>query len=362
MRVAIQRVAVGDLLPNPYRHSERYTYALSDEKIDALIQSYGQTGFWDGSIQARPDPKRQGKYQIAFGHHRVAAARKAEPPLKELGIVVGPRSDAEMLRMMADENRAEFKHDALVAVETIAAVIEAYGRGEIELEAVHPETAKSQTYHSEGIPTGKPYTVLTVARFLGWTKAKGTQANSGCRAAFDAYRERAATEEALNTIPQGQRTEVAVGVVVDAAKAARAEAQKLGLTPAKVRGAEVSAAKVAAKQVVESGGFKARDLSAGIGKSEARKAAEPKQKALPQIEVYAAKLIVKCEQVTTPYESILTQCRSLIPFVDDMDVKLARRVADALVEMLRRDAEAVRGVAAALRSSDGKALRKALEA
>jgi len=38
-----------------------------------------------------------------------------------------------MLRMMADQNREEFKHDALVAVETIGTVIEAIGRGEIEV-------------------------------------------------------------------------------------------------------------------------------------------------------------------------------------------------------------------------------------
>jgi hypothetical protein len=36
---------------------------------------------------------------------------------------VASRSDAEMLRMMADENRDEFKHDALVAVETVGQVI-----------------------------------------------------------------------------------------------------------------------------------------------------------------------------------------------------------------------------------------------
>jgi hypothetical protein len=37
---------------------------------------------------------------------------------------------------MADENRSEFKHDQRVAVDTIAAVVEAYRDGEIELEEV----------------------------------------------------------------------------------------------------------------------------------------------------------------------------------------------------------------------------------
>lgn len=69
--------------------------------------------------------------------------------------------------------------------ETIGAVIEAYGAGEIELDAVHRETPKSGTH--EVVPGGKTYTLLTVARFLGWTKAAGTQATNSCRVAFDAW-------------------------------------------------------------------------------------------------------------------------------------------------------------------------------
>lgn len=375
VRVAIKMIAPDRCLANPYRHIERYR--ISEEKVDALLSSYKQSGFWDGSIQARP--AKDGCVEIAFGHHRVEAARRAG--LKQIGVVVAPRSNADMLLMMADENREEFKHDALVAVETIAAVIEAYGRDEIELDPVPNKSPGGSVYVIPGgitspppagaIPRdgtggwtrgGKPYTCLTVARFLGWTKANGTQANSACRAAFDAYRERASTHEALASIPTGQRSEVAIGVVVGAARAARAAATKAGATPAKIRKAEVAAATDAAKQVVEQGGFRARDLSVEIGKAAARKVVEPKAKGLPQIEVYAARLIAKCERPKTPYSDILTDCRRLVPFVDDLDAKLARTVAAALETMLRRDAEGVRGVVVALRSGDGVMIKKALEA
>ena len=69
----------------------------------------------------------------------------------------------------------------------IGAVIEAYGRGEIELEAVDPKTNTGQVH---AFPGGKAYTLATVARFLRWTKSDG-QATEACRRAFEAYREEA---------------------------------------------------------------------------------------------------------------------------------------------------------------------------
>jgi hypothetical protein len=351
--VSITMVSSRDMLSNRYRSTSRYSYALQPEKIAALIQSYEQSGFWHGSIQARPHPEKPGKYEIAFGHHRIEAAKQAG--IKELGLVVAKRSDADMLRMMADENRAEFKHDAMVAVESIAAVIEAYGRGEIELEDVKRGSGNDKGIFPAG-KMGRDYSLLTVARFLRWTKAGGTQATAMCREAFDAYRERAATEEALNTIPSDQRSQTAVGVVVTAARAARIDAQERGLTPSKVRSAEVAAAKEAAKHVTEAGGHKARVLAVSIGKAAAKKAAEPKLKTLPAIEVYALQLVAKCEKSTGRYEDILTECRRLVPYVNDLHRSLAVRMADALLAMLKRDAEGVRNVVNALRSVDSKAL------
>lgn len=93
-----------------------------------------------------------------------------------------------MLRMMADENREEFKGDSLVAVETIAATIKAFEDGEIELPAVDAKTPKASIYVAPG---GATYTCNTVARFLGWTrKHEGDlQPTRACREAFNAYHE-----------------------------------------------------------------------------------------------------------------------------------------------------------------------------
>jgi hypothetical protein len=47
---------------NKYRQIE--TYKLSESKIEALIQSYATSGFWDGSIQARPHPTEAGRLKL----------------------------------------------------------------------------------------------------------------------------------------------------------------------------------------------------------------------------------------------------------------------------------------------------------
>lgn len=351
--MSVQMIALRSIVPNRYRHIE--SYKLSETKLEALIQSYESSGFWDGSIQARPHPSKADKFEIAFGHHRVEAAKRAG--LTEIGLVLAPRSDADMLRMMADENREEFRSDALVAVETIAAVIEAYERGEIELE----EPKKEDAGKREVFPGGKTYTLTTVARFLGWVKPSTGQAINACRQAFDAYRERASIKDALDTIPSEQRSGVAVETVRMAATAARKAGEQAGLSPAKIRQAEQQAAKTAAHEVRERTGFRAKDLAVGIGQAEVSRVVTKRVKQGPPVEFYIGKLIHKCEQAE-PYNDILAQCQRLTPFVDDLDPEQTRKLATALEAMLKRTATKVRYLVDALRAQKPTALRKALEA
>ena len=96
----VEMIPVKDLLPNPHRRMERY--AFNEEKIERLLQSYKKQPFLGWVIQGRPSPTRKGKVEIAFGHHRLEAARRAK--LAEVGIVIEERSEAEML---ADDGRRE---------------------------------------------------------------------------------------------------------------------------------------------------------------------------------------------------------------------------------------------------------------
>jgi ParB/Sulfiredoxin domain len=349
---SVELIRLADILPNPYRQIVRY--AIDEEKIAALLQSYENSGFWDGSIQGRPSPKKSGKIEIAFGHHRIEAAKRKR--LDAVGLVLADRSNADMLRMMADENRGEFKHDAWVPVETIAAVVDAYARGEIELEAINPQHAGGAVFT---LPGGKVYSLATVARFLGWVKPSDGQATRACRQAFDAYRERAVTEQALNTLTPEERSSVAVDTVTTAARAARVQGEKAGLTPHQVRESEKRAAATAVKEIKDTSGYKAQRNAVDIGKHAVASVVQ-KKKAVPQIEVYTARLIERCEKVE-PYADILTECYRLVPFLEDLSPALARTLASALERMLKRSSGSVEPIIRALRSGNQKKVIALLE-
>jgi ParB-like nuclease domain len=339
--MSVQMIPLDDVLSNPYRQMTRYPF--DESKITALLQSIDNSGFWDGSIQGRPSPTEPGKVEIAFGHHRIEAARRR--PMDAVGIVVADRSNALMLQMMANENRDEFKHDAWIGVETIASVVDAYGRGEIELEPVHPEAPATQV-----LPSGKTYNLATVARFLGWIKPSDGQATAACRLAFDAYRQRAVSEEALQRLTPEQRSSVAVKTVTAAVTAARVEATKEGLSPAKVRETEKRAAASAVKEIQDTSGFKAQTQAGEIGRRAVREIA-PKAKRTPEIEIYTARLIKRCE-TAEPYSDILTECYRLVPHLDGLSQSLANQLAAALAAMLKRSTAGVDLLITALRSGN----------
>lgn len=242
--MSIQRVALSDIVANHYRKIE--SYRISEEKIEALIQSYDNSGFWDGSLQARPHPTKTGKYEIAFGHHRVEAARRYKK-LAEVGLVVAKRSNADMLRMMADENREEFKGDQLVAIETIAATIEAFGRGEIELAAVAKDTNKAHIYALAG---ARAYTLPTVAQFLGWLQRNG-EPTRACRLAFAAYHSDVLAQ--IQKLPEDDRTREATNAVMTAATSARAIAKRAGKSPSEMKEAARAAAKETVSRIRDGG-------------------------------------------------------------------------------------------------------------
>jgi ParB-like chromosome segregation protein Spo0J len=351
-QMSIEMVPLSAIEANPYRHIEKYE--LSEEKLQGLINSYANSGFWDGSIQARPHPKKQGKYQIAFGHHRIEAARRAE--IERVGLVIANRTNGDMLRMMADENREEFRSDARVTIETLAAVIEAYDRGEIELDPIDPKTNESYVY---ALPSGRAYTLPTVARFLGWVKSdgrNGEEPTSACRAAFDAYLVRESTEKALDSIPAVQRSEIAVKTITAAVNVARKAAEDAHLSPTQIRQAQKQAAMDAAQEVRENTGSKAREEAKRIGHQAAAKVAGPKVKGGPDVEEYIKKLINKCN-LDVDHHDIVDECRRLIPFLDDLDPDQLSRLADSIENYADRQYRTLTDLAKTFRSSRGSNLK-----
>lgn len=117
---------LGDIRPNPFRNTDHYP--IRAEKIEALRASIQSTGFWD-NIVARLAP--DGVPEIAYGHHRLEALRQEFDADTKVSLIVKPFDDAQMLRVMANENMQEWGSSASVQYETIRAVVNALAEGKI---------------------------------------------------------------------------------------------------------------------------------------------------------------------------------------------------------------------------------------
>ena len=62
---------IKNIAANPFRNIDKYP--INQDKVDALRESMQSTGYW-GNIVARAV---NGKFEIAYGHHRLMAIREA---------------------------------------------------------------------------------------------------------------------------------------------------------------------------------------------------------------------------------------------------------------------------------------------
>src|SRR5215831_3215299 len=163
---------VGEIKPNPFRHIDRYP--IKAEKVTALRESLRTTGFWDNVVGR----VRDGSPEIAYGHHRLAALKAEYGAKEKVELIIRDLSDEQMLQIMARENMEEWGTSAQVEHETVRAVVEAYAEGRIELERLR---VSDDTRFAPSFVPGvrdehrdeRPYSVISVARFLGWMKPGG---------------------------------------------------------------------------------------------------------------------------------------------------------------------------------------------
>lgn len=139
--------------PNPFRRLAKYPYV--ERKVEALKSSIEAVGLWEG-VTAR---KKGNRYELAFGHHRIEAARRVG--LKSAPMIVRNLTDKQMLQFMGRGNDKVYNVDfptLLGAWNAVAAVI------------------------------GKRAQAIEIAMVLGWTQAhkSGATANhtaEACHAA-----------------------------------------------------------------------------------------------------------------------------------------------------------------------------------
>jgi len=147
------KVQIKDLEPNPYR--DMNNYPMDENKVKSLIESIQQTGFWDNILSR----KQNGKFQIAYGHHRLAAIREIFKPTDEVDIPVKELDDATMIKIMANENMEAWTALPRVIDETVR-VTKQFLEG-------HPEEVKKLGQVKSG-SMGADF----ISRFLGWKESR----------------------------------------------------------------------------------------------------------------------------------------------------------------------------------------------
>jgi ParB family chromosome partitioning protein len=97
--ILVQQIALDYLHDNPFQHLARPV--LDEEALEDLAGSIRQNGFY-GALLARPEGRGSNEYQIAYGHRRREAARRAG--LKTLPVKIMDLTDLQMAQLMASEN------------------------------------------------------------------------------------------------------------------------------------------------------------------------------------------------------------------------------------------------------------------
>jgi ParB family chromosome partitioning protein len=95
----IREIAIERLHDNPYQEIARPV--LDEDSLKELVSSIQQNGFY-GALLARRKHNTNDQYELAYGHRRREAARRAG--LKELPVKVIELSDTQMAQIMASEN------------------------------------------------------------------------------------------------------------------------------------------------------------------------------------------------------------------------------------------------------------------
>jgi hypothetical protein len=163
---------------------------LIEEKIEELVGSIHLTGYWENCVARK---NAEGKYELAYGHHRLAAAISAG--LVEADFIVRTLDDATMIQIMDSENRETYGSTPLSLIESVKAVVSSLAKGTIKPFVIEPKTRKDTIFYAPSFITGHDdpnrinmaYTAKNIAEFLGRTKICGgyTKPNPEIQAALN---------------------------------------------------------------------------------------------------------------------------------------------------------------------------------
>lgn len=166
-------IKLSNILPSPYRVFN--LNPINEQKIEKLIQSIEESKLW--RIIVRPSPIIEGKYELAFGHHRYEAAKRAG--LKEADFDVQDLTNEQMINMLANDNNEVYNSSVLSVIETVAATVKGMADGSLAPLEIPEKTRKDLIRYAPSFVPGEPssadsadhpYTTIGIAKLLGYTK------------------------------------------------------------------------------------------------------------------------------------------------------------------------------------------------
>lgn len=140
-----RKIPVVDILPNPHRDLK--LNPINETRVDELLDSIDRTGFWD-NIVVREHPTRDGKYQLAYGHNRLAALKHKTVSVDTITIPVAKLSDWQMYCAMVEENELQGAITPAIAFENI-------GKGCDLIEAAFKKIGPDGTFEKFAAEIGR---------------------------------------------------------------------------------------------------------------------------------------------------------------------------------------------------------------
>ncbi len=155
----LAEVMLKGILPNPFR---RYSiYSIREDKVARLVESINATGFWENVVGRR---RADGRVEIAYGHHRLEAARRVFKPGDTIPIIIKNLSDDQMRKIMIRENAEEWGCSPAAIDDAVAAARDHLKGNKEEIKGLLLKSGRSDVKRSRA---GAP----AIAEYTGYPKS-----------------------------------------------------------------------------------------------------------------------------------------------------------------------------------------------
>jgi ParB/RepB/Spo0J family partition protein len=250
----LQSVTISQIDSNPFR--DLTTYPFIEKKVAALQRSINTVGLWEGVIVRQVGER----YQTAFGHHRIEAAKRQG--LTEATLILRDLDDEQMIQFMGRENMADYNADFLTMLETWDAAVQ----------------------HLESVSVKNPQ-AIAITQLLGWTQARSgggeqmSRTAEACNSTHKLLQGGVLKREQLADLTVSQVREICVRAQADIDRI-RKQAAKTKRPMAEVKAAEKQIAKAVVKTAKEAsrGEVRQTDLRSKVDINTYRFAKEAKKK------------------------------------------------------------------------------------